>query len=356
MKVVGSGSVVRRDRKLDGTLKDRKRCRVWDVSVVLDDGTHPSMRVEGTESDARAKLAAWIARIEATVDDSTTFAEYAWAWHRRRAESGMYAARTMDGEVYRINALCTHLGKMRLVDIGRRDVEDCYTRLMRGETPSGRPYSPKSIECAHKTLSAILHDAVSRDILPSAPTSHARRPKVPPAVRRVPTSEEVDAMVASLDLDDPHHMAVALCACCGLRRSEAVRVLSDWSCFDGSRLHVASSSDEDGGAKPTKTTAAREVPVPRPLAARLNAMELEEWAIRPKVLTRWWSRNRASLGMDGVRLHDLRHAYATRLAEAGVHPRVMMQLGGWESIDVCMEIYTHVNSSALDDAVDSAFA
>ena len=38
-KVLGKGSIVRRDRKRDGTLKDRAKCRLWEISLKLDDGT-----------------------------------------------------------------------------------------------------------------------------------------------------------------------------------------------------------------------------------------------------------------------------------------------------------------------------
>lgn len=41
-------------------------------------------------------------------------------------------------------------------------------------------------------------------------------------------------------------------------------------------------------------------------------------------------------------LHDLRHTYITRCAECGVNPTVTQQLVGHSSIDMTMNVYTHV--------------
>lgn len=355
-KAIGSGSVIRRDRKKDGTLQPRHRCRLWDLSVTMDDGSHPSVRFEGTEREALRRLPEWVAEMEEMPPAGTpTFAEYASAWHARRERGGMLAKRTLAGEEPKLKAAAMHLGRIKMTEITVRDVENCYMCLLRGSTPSGKPYSPKSLDNVHRVLSALFREAVRDGIIQDAPTSGAKRPKVPPTDRLVPSRAEVDALVESLECAEPHHMAIMLCACFGLRRSEAVML--DWADWDGSRILVNKAAEEDGTPKPTKNVTTRMVPAP----PRAKAI-LDEYAgtgricqMTPSALTQWWERHRSEFGMEGVQLHGLRHAYATRLAEAGVHPRTMMQLGGWRSIDVCMRIYTHVNSGALDDAVAAAF-
>ncbi|MBQ2680438.1 MAG: site-specific integrase [Eggerthellaceae bacterium] len=341
--------------------RPRSRCRKWRLVANFGkvDGKYPHRykRFDGTYREAKTALAAWLhdLELEDEREKSPTFGEYARRWHERRVRSGMYAERTMDGEGWRVNALVALLGDLQMDEVTRRDVEDCYTRLSSGESPSGKPWKPSSVNSMHKTLSTIFSDAVRDAVIDSKPTFEAKRPQVPQVERNVPTTRMVDAMVESLDPREPHQMAVMLCACLGLRRSEAVMV--EKSDFDGKRVHVTKAAEEDGTEKPTKTVRIREVPAPPILRDAIEAAPDGKLAeIRPKVLTRWWCRNRGRWGMEGVRLHDLRHAYATRLAEAGVHPRVMMQLGGWETIEVCMNIYTHVHSSSLDDAVERAFS
>ena len=318
-------------------------------------GRYPTRtrRFHGTKREAGMALASWLAELELSAGNPL-FADYADEWHGRRERSGAYSPRTMDREAWRLVGLKMHLGGTRVADMTAGDVAECWSRLMAGDSPSGRELKPWTIDSMHTTLAKLMSDARAEGIAAGRPED-APRPRVTDRDGRTPTTAEVDAMLGALDVSDPRHLAVALCACLGLRRSEAVAVT--WEDFDGSRVRVARSLADDGSVLPTKTGKSREVPVPRWLAERLDAMRSEGsmCAMRPPALSRWWRRNRRKWGMDGVRLHDLRHAYATRLAEAGVHPRAMMALGGWETVDVCMRIYTHVSDSALDAAVDGAF-
>jgi integrase len=43
-----------------------------------------------------------------------------------------------------------------------------------------------------------------------------------------------------------------------------------------------------------------------------------------------------AVGLGDVRFHDLRHAYATRLLERGVHPKVVSEAPGHSSISITM--------------------
>jgi Phage integrase family len=66
--------------------------------------------------------------------------------------------------------------------------------------------------------------------------------------------------------------------------------------------------------------------------------------IHPDVFSRRFARLVQRLGLPTVRLHDLRHAYATRLLEAGVHPKVVADLLGHASSSFTMDTYSHVVS------------
>lgn len=330
--------------------KPRSKCRLWELVVNLPyDGTrYPrrTRRFHGSYREACAALRDFLDELERASDPTrVTFSEFARDWHRRRERSGMYADATMRSELTRIRAALQYLGARELSTITTADIEECYTAM---------PWSPKSIEGMHKTLTTLFNDAVRTHVIDSAPTSGAKRPQVHEATRNVPDALAVDNMVAALDMDNATHRAIALCACCGLRREESVALY--WSDFADGCVTIARACNLDGTTKPTKSGKPRTVPVPASLLERLPIGGAGRVAdIRPDALTRWWTRHRASFGMDGVRLHDLRHAYLTRLAAAGVHPRVMMELAGHSSIDVCMNIYTHVDDAARRDAVARAF-
>jgi integrase len=63
-------------------------------------------------------------------------------------------------------------------------------------------------------------------------------------------------------------------------------------------------------------------------------------------------------GLGDVRLHDLRHAYATRLLEAGVHPKVVSEALGHASVSITLDTYSHVlpsMSKTAADAIEAVF-
>ena len=64
--------------------------------------------------------------------------------------------------------------------------------------------------------------------------------------------------------------------------------------------------------------------------------------IRPDNVTKAFNTIVRSLGLKGVRLHDLRHAHATILLEEGVHPKVVQERLGHSSVSTTLDIYSHV--------------
>ena len=62
----------------------------------------------------------------------------------------------------------------------------------------------------------------------------------------------------------------------------------------------------------------------------------------PAELSHGFARLCARNGFEGVRLHDLRHAFATELLVAGVHPKVVSDALGHASTAFTMDVYSHV--------------
>jgi len=63
---------------------------------------------------------------------------------------------------------------------------------------------------------------------------------------------------------------------------------------------------------------------------------------RPNSVTRALQVIAESVGLKGVRLHDLRHAHATILLQQGVHPKIVQERLGHSSVATTLDIYSHV--------------
>jgi integrase len=71
----------------------------------------------------------------------------------------------------------------------------------------------------------------------------------------------------------------------------------------------------------------------------------------PDSLSRDWYRLVHRIGLPDLRLHDLRHAFATRLLEASVHPKVVSEALGHSSVAFTMDTYQHLMPTMQEQAV-----
>ena len=56
-------------------------------------------------------------------------------------------------------------------------------------------------------------------------------------------------------------------------------------------------------------------------------------------------------GLEGFRFHDLRHTAISWLAQAGVDPQRLRQIGGWSTMAM-VERYSHLNVENLREAME----
>lgn len=61
---------------------------------------------------------------------------------------------------------------------------------------------------------------------------------------------------------------------------------------------------------------------------------------------------RDAAGLLKVRLHDLRHTYATLLIEAGVDLKTVSTALGHSSVAITADLYGHVRPAMLQSAAD----
>ena len=73
----------------------------------------------------------------------------------------------------------------------------------------------------------------------------------------------------------------------------------------------------------------------------------------PATLTRNFIKIVRKLGLENVRLHDMRHFHASQLYANGLQLKDLQQRMGHSSISVTADIYTHVDIGNQDEALEA---
>lgn len=74
--------------------------------------------------------------------------------------------------------------------------------------------------------------------------------------------------------------------------------------------------------------------------------------LHPERFSRSFGDRVRQLGLPKIRLHDLRHGWATMALGAGVHPKVVQERLGHANIGITLDVYSHVTAGLHDDAAE----
>jgi integrase len=62
----------------------------------------------------------------------------------------------------------------------------------------------------------------------------------------------------------------------------------------------------------------------------------------PNTVTHAWIKLVRRIGLKNIRLHDARHSHASLMLKQGIHPKVVQERLGHASIQVTLDLYSHV--------------
>jgi integrase len=212
------------------------------------------------------------------------------------------------------------------------------------------------------------------------PSDGVTPPKVEQPKLRVPGPADVARLLDAVD--DRYRTTTAFVAGTGMRRGEALALR--WSAVeleDRPRLRVEGTLQRSAGSLvvlPPKTERSRRtVPIPPALAELLRSHRAEQnerrllsgpaWhagdyvfdrgdgePIDPDTFSKSFRAAAARAGLHGVRLHDLRHAFASMLVSAGTNVRVVSDLLGDATVGFTLSVYTHPSEQEAAAAVAEA--
>lgn len=270
------------------------------------------------------------------------------------------------------------IGLRRLQQVDGPSLNKLYQLLLTGDA-THEPISPKTARGVAAILHRVYKDAMRWQIVSRNPVEDSDPPKaLTPVEMRTFSNAE---LLQFLDAASEHRHAGLwwILGTTGMRRGEALGLR--WSDIDLERREIrvvrALVPVEGGRAwSTTKTKAGKRIVFfdedclaalkthrARQLREKLAlgdgyhdddlvTCQADGRSVGPNRISEQFGRLVARAGLPAIRLHDLRHTYATLALEAGVHPRVVQEQLGHSHVSVTLGIYSHVDVKMRSSAVD----
>jgi integrase len=238
--------------------------------------------------------------------------------------------------------------------------------------------APRTVVQVHRILHAAFRTAVRWQAISSNPSDGVTPPKVEQARLVTPTPAQLAAIFGRVD--DDFRIALAVAAMTGLRRGELLALRWDNVDLEGApavRVEGSLQRTAEGlRVFPPKTERSRRsVPMPPTLVAMLRTHRDEQverrglagqaWSdgeyvfdrgdgrpVDPDRLGKAYRDARDAAGLGGIRLHDLRHAYATLQIAEGTDARLVSDLLGHATVAFTLQTYVHPGDEAKVAAAD----
>ena len=254
--------------------------------------------------------------------------------------------------------LAPALGATDLARLSILQVQGAYAAL-------AERLDPATVRIVHRPLRLALGQAVTWGLVPRNVAA-----KPPQAERReypVWTGAQTAAFLAAPRPDERYGALWAVAAGSGLRRAELIRLR--WADVDPERglLLVRRARTKTRASARALRLPTSAVAALRAHRARQNERRLQfggAWhdgghvfdrgdgrPLSPRTVDGAFARETKRAGLPPIRLHDLRHGYATMLGRARVPVKTISAMLGHANVGITLDLYTHLVLVDQDEAV-----
>jgi len=342
-----------------------------------------SRTVHGTKREASRELARLVAQVDdgLVVAKAGTVGDLCERWYEQ-AEPNLSPVVADNYRRLLDRHILPKFGTTPLRRLRTSDLDAWYAELRRRGGRNGKELAPNSVLRIHALLHRALGQAVKWGWLTTNPASAASPPRPARHAIAVPAAADVlRLMAAAKEVNPGLPVFFRVAAATGARRGELCALR--WSKVDmkQGRLTISRGLVEtkDGVIeKDTKTHAERRMTLDAATVKMVKDHHKSCAAIakecgaalgdnayvfsrevdgslpwRPGYVTLAFTRLRDDLGLEGVRLHDLRHFNATNLLANGTDIRTVSGRLGHADASTTLNIYSHFVEQADRDAARS---
>jgi integrase len=293
---------------------------------------------------------------------SPTVKAYLAEWHAGLTTRGEVRPITLARYRWAKDRLIPVIGKHRLSGLTRAHIQACHDDF-------ARRYAPRTMKLLHAGLRRALNDAVDLGLIAVSPALQVKLPRCLPRRMKTLTAEEARRLLIVAEGTTWRCMWTLMLST-GMRIGEVLAL--DWSSVDLVSRTVSVSAGYDylytRRLLPPKTPAARRS---IPLSPMAVASLREHWRAQREqqfanplawqadldvvfsgsagqriahnqVQKRFKSHLRMA-NLPDIRIHDLRHTFATLCLERGANPKLVQQWMGHSSVAITMDTYSHVS-------------
>jgi len=347
----------------EGTIFYNKSKKYYQGSIWFEQKRH---FVYGkTKKDASTKLEEKKRQLNIGIDVSSTLNLGIYLQEYLELEKNAVAYVTW--REYRLlinNHIDKRLGKYRLNKLNPMNITTAWNKMI----SDGKGIS--TVKHCQALLSTALNKAVGRGLINQNPCNFATTPKANRKEITIIDEQDIARILDyTADYDKQYLPVIFLAFQTGMRRGELCAL--KWRDVDllGMNIQVVRSWGklETGyGYKAPKNGKTRSVDLT--VGANMFLRELKEQQTNatedshvfrysdgrnmiPDTLTNVFKRIAKKVGMLNIHFHNTRHSHAGILLKMGVHPKVVQERLGHSSIQVTMDIYSHIAPNMQRDAI-----
>jgi len=286
-----------------------------------------------------------------------------------------------------------YIGKVPLENVTTGMIQKLYNNMMKREwkpavykeingmkveVSPAKTYSAKTVRNVHSALKQALDQAVRTNLISKNPCDYVQLPKKQSIDYVIPTPEQLGTLLKALEKYDTYY-AILTCAVLGCRRGEALGL--QWQDIDFvnntvsiKRAYIYNALTHKNEIGELKTKNSRRIlPLPEMLKTELLKLKKKNEKIcktigieipylnitptgdmlTPNTCSHHFHMAAQEVGLQGMRLHDLRHTVVTYMLDAGENPRTVQEYVGHSDPGFMLRQYAHVLDKSKREASDA---